>query len=336
MTESERTARAALSRLFEPQDAAGLALVRIAGAEDALRIATGQLTAGAGAGTGDVPAPGRERLGRRLDGPGDGPETLGAEDPGPGTGPGPRDDAAARRTHDHSVGRTLAPATGRPWTAGTDLPLVARRRAGAASGRQVRCTGRFPGQHLLRLVRDGRPRVFAGPAGVHDHLGRRLRDRCARPPGGPGRRHVREPAHHRRDGRGSGPLLPFRQRGPAAGRRQPGRGPGRGSARLGAHAVPVPAAEQAHRRAGLGHGRCGSPVEVRRPEHGPPCGNPGQGRRRGAGVGAQRQLRGLPPAAPRRRGGLRHRRRGDRRARLAQRRIAARGQDRPGGRSTTA
>ena len=47
MTESERTARAALSRLFEPQDAAGLALVRIAGAEDALRIATGQLTAGA-------------------------------------------------------------------------------------------------------------------------------------------------------------------------------------------------------------------------------------------------------------------------------------------------
>ena len=48
MTESERTARAALSRLFEPQDAAGLALVRIAGAEDALKIATGQLTSGAG------------------------------------------------------------------------------------------------------------------------------------------------------------------------------------------------------------------------------------------------------------------------------------------------
>ena len=47
MTESERTARAALSRLFEPQDAAGLALVRIAGAEDALKIATGQLAAGA-------------------------------------------------------------------------------------------------------------------------------------------------------------------------------------------------------------------------------------------------------------------------------------------------
>jgi DNA processing protein len=47
MTGSERTARAALSRLFEPQDAAGLALVRIAGAEDALKIATGQLAAGA-------------------------------------------------------------------------------------------------------------------------------------------------------------------------------------------------------------------------------------------------------------------------------------------------
>lgn len=47
MTGSERTARAALSRLFEPQDAAGLALVQIAGAEDALRIATGQLAGGA-------------------------------------------------------------------------------------------------------------------------------------------------------------------------------------------------------------------------------------------------------------------------------------------------
>ncbi|MDQ0756031.1 DNA-processing protein DprA [Arthrobacter sp. B3I4] len=48
MTENERTARAALSRLWEPQDAAGLALVQIAGAEDALRIATGQLAAGPG------------------------------------------------------------------------------------------------------------------------------------------------------------------------------------------------------------------------------------------------------------------------------------------------
>lgn len=47
MTESERTARAALSRLFEPQDAAGLALVRIAGAEDALKIATGLVAVGA-------------------------------------------------------------------------------------------------------------------------------------------------------------------------------------------------------------------------------------------------------------------------------------------------
>lgn len=46
MTENERTARAALSRLMEPQDAAGLALVRIAGPEDALRIATGELKAG--------------------------------------------------------------------------------------------------------------------------------------------------------------------------------------------------------------------------------------------------------------------------------------------------
>lgn len=46
MTENERAARAALSRLMEPQDAAGLALVQAAGAEDALRIATGQLKPG--------------------------------------------------------------------------------------------------------------------------------------------------------------------------------------------------------------------------------------------------------------------------------------------------
>ncbi|MDI3242440.1 DNA-processing protein DprA [Arthrobacter sp. AL08] len=46
MTENERTARAALSRLFEPQDCTGLALVRIAGAADALRIATGEIHAG--------------------------------------------------------------------------------------------------------------------------------------------------------------------------------------------------------------------------------------------------------------------------------------------------
>ncbi|MDN3936543.1 DNA-processing protein DprA [Arthrobacter sp. YD4] len=46
MTANERTARAALSRLMEPQDAAGLALVRAVGAEDALRIATGQLKPG--------------------------------------------------------------------------------------------------------------------------------------------------------------------------------------------------------------------------------------------------------------------------------------------------
>ncbi|MDQ0678046.1 DNA processing protein [Arthrobacter pascens] len=44
--DNERIARAALSRLMEPQDAAGLALVRAVGGTDALRIATGQLTAG--------------------------------------------------------------------------------------------------------------------------------------------------------------------------------------------------------------------------------------------------------------------------------------------------
>lgn len=48
MRDDDRLARGALSRLFEPQDAAGLALVRITGAADALRIATGQLAAGPG------------------------------------------------------------------------------------------------------------------------------------------------------------------------------------------------------------------------------------------------------------------------------------------------
>ncbi|UVJ38082.1 DNA-processing protein DprA [Arthrobacter sp. CJ23] len=45
-TDTKRLARAALSRLMEPQDAAGLALVQAAGAVDGLRIATGQLKAG--------------------------------------------------------------------------------------------------------------------------------------------------------------------------------------------------------------------------------------------------------------------------------------------------
>jgi len=46
--DAERLSRAALARLMEPQDAAGLALVQISGAVDALRIATGQVAAGAG------------------------------------------------------------------------------------------------------------------------------------------------------------------------------------------------------------------------------------------------------------------------------------------------
>ncbi|HEY1155280.1 MAG TPA: DNA-processing protein DprA, partial [Arthrobacter sp.] len=46
--DAERLARAALSRLMEPQDAAGLALVQLAGATDALRIAGGQVKAGPG------------------------------------------------------------------------------------------------------------------------------------------------------------------------------------------------------------------------------------------------------------------------------------------------
>ncbi len=44
----ERLARAALSRLMEPQDAAGLALVQAAGAVDGLKIASGELKPGPG------------------------------------------------------------------------------------------------------------------------------------------------------------------------------------------------------------------------------------------------------------------------------------------------
>lgn len=46
--DNERIARAALSRLMEPQDAAGLALVQATGALDALKIATGEAAAGPG------------------------------------------------------------------------------------------------------------------------------------------------------------------------------------------------------------------------------------------------------------------------------------------------
>lgn len=44
--DAERLSRAALARLMEPQDAAGLALVQVCGAVDAFRIATGQVSAG--------------------------------------------------------------------------------------------------------------------------------------------------------------------------------------------------------------------------------------------------------------------------------------------------
>ncbi|MFT4469818.1 DNA-processing protein DprA [Arthrobacter sulfonylureivorans] len=47
-SDDERLARASLSRLMEPSDWIGLALVAVAGPFDALRIATGQLSAGHG------------------------------------------------------------------------------------------------------------------------------------------------------------------------------------------------------------------------------------------------------------------------------------------------
>ncbi|MDD7834986.1 DNA-processing protein DprA [Paenarthrobacter sp. AB444] len=44
--DKNRTARAALARLMEPQDSVGLALVQVAGAVDALGVATGELRTG--------------------------------------------------------------------------------------------------------------------------------------------------------------------------------------------------------------------------------------------------------------------------------------------------
>lgn len=44
----ERRSRAALARLMEPQDAAGLALIQLTGAVDALRIASGDIAPGPG------------------------------------------------------------------------------------------------------------------------------------------------------------------------------------------------------------------------------------------------------------------------------------------------
>ena len=82
--QNERLARAALSRLMEPQDAAGLALVQVAGAQDALGIATGELSYGPALEqeiTGVLADTAPERLGRH----GRGAETVGAADPGPRT-----------------------------------------------------------------------------------------------------------------------------------------------------------------------------------------------------------------------------------------------------------
>ena len=76
--DNERIARAALSRLMEPQDAAGLALVQAAGAQDALRIATGQAAAGPALEQEITGAPGGQRRRNQLGRDGGRPQTLGA------------------------------------------------------------------------------------------------------------------------------------------------------------------------------------------------------------------------------------------------------------------
>ena len=150
MSDNERTARAALSRLFEPQDAAALALVRAAGAQDALGIASGRLTAGpaleqeitailadSGSGSGWSGLAGAlKRWAPRI--PDLAPE---------------RDLATMQRLGGrlhHSLGRAVAPTAGRSRAPGAPVPVVARRRTGAAPGGQGHRPGGFPGQHQLR------------------------------------------------------------------------------------------------------------------------------------------------------------------------------------------
>ena len=79
---NERLARAALSRLMEPQDAAGLALVHVAGAEDALRIATGQVGYGPGLEQ-DITVLLAEQFGEPVGWPWCRTAALGTQDSGP-------------------------------------------------------------------------------------------------------------------------------------------------------------------------------------------------------------------------------------------------------------
>ena len=133
--ENERLARAALSRLMEPQDAAGLALVQVAGALDALGIATGELSYGPAPGTGNHRVLAEQRLRDGWAGMAAALKRWAPRIP----------DLAPERdlaTLERLGGRMIIPsddlwpaATGGSWHSRAHLPVVEGSRAGAAGRR---------------------------------------------------------------------------------------------------------------------------------------------------------------------------------------------------------
>ena len=155
MIDDERTARAALARLFEPQDAAALALVQAVGAQDALRIASGALAAGPGL---------EQEITGILADSGSGSGWSGLSEALKRWAPRVPDLAPERdlATMHRLGGRIIIPtdelvaaAAGGPRTAGAPVPVVARRGTGAAPGGQVHSPRGLPGQHQLRGIGDG-------------------------------------------------------------------------------------------------------------------------------------------------------------------------------------
>ena len=319
MTESERTARAALSRLFEPQDAAGLALVRVAGAEDALRIATGQLTAGAEL---------EQELFRLLDENGSGGGWTGLGTARKRWAPRVPDLAPERdlATMQRLGGRMIIPSDDlwpgqladlglqEPiclWWRGIEqeLPPAATSIALVGSRDSTSYGSSVTGDLAYSLAQRGFTIISGGAYGIDAHA-----HRAALAAGSSGSMPtiaVMAGGVDRFYPSGNEDLLrAVANQGAVLAEVPPGSAPTRYRFLQRNRLIAALA---------VGHGRGGSPVEIRRAEHGAPCGDAGQGRRRGAGLGAQRQLRRLPPAAPRRRGCLRHRRGGDRGTRRAQR-----------------
>ena len=336
MRDDERTARAALSRLFEPQDAAGLALVQTAGAEDALRIATGQLGRRSGAGTGDLRDHGGQRL-RQWLGRADAalkrwaprvPDLAPARDLATMARLGgrliiPSDELWPRQLADLGLQEPLC-----LWWRGVEQELP--------PGRQVRRPGGFPRQHLLWVFRDGRSCLLAGPARLHRSSPAAPTGSMPTPTGRPwpgapdGLPTIAVMAGgvDRFYPSGNEDLLrAVANQGAVLAEVPPGSAPTRyrflQRNRLIAALASVTVVVEARWRSGAlntaHHAESLGRAVGRRPR-----------------IRAQRQFRRLPPAAPRRRGRLRHRCGGDRRARLAQRRIPARRQGRAGRRSTTA